>query len=144
LKTGHNLIAAVQEIELFDSCGLGVRVIRHKYRSDSLGATGALKAGGRYNIPEGLPSAFGALYVAGDIETAEIEASSIVAFDRWEKSYFMAMYKLLIADLRQSDHLSEIDFTADEQNREDCCSHSRISLNVSSTYGSSRSNLSFK
>jgi RES domain-containing protein len=114
LKTGHNLIAAVQEIELFDSCGLGVRVIRHKYRSDSLGATGALKAGGRYNIPEGLPSAFGALYVAGDIETAEIEASSIVAFDRWEKSYFMAMYKLLIADLRQSDHLSEIDFTADE------------------------------
>jgi RES domain-containing protein len=114
LKTGQNLIAAVQEIELFDSCGLGVRVIGHKYRQDSLGTIGALKAGGRYNIPEGLPGAFGALYVAGDIETAEIEAGSTASSDRWQKSYFLAMYKLSIADLRQSDHLNKIGITPDE------------------------------
>jgi RES domain-containing protein len=114
LKTGQNLIAAVQEIELFDSCGLGVRVIGHKYRHDSLGTTGALKFGGRYNIPEGLPGAFGALYVAGDIETAEIEAGSTAASDRWQKSYFLAMYKLSIADLRQSGHLSKVGITSIE------------------------------
>jgi RES domain-containing protein len=114
LKTGQNLIAAVQEIELFDSCGLGVRVIGHKYRHDSLGTTGALKFGGRYNIREGLPSAFGALYVAGDMETAELEAGSTAASDRWQKSYFLAMYKLSIADLRQSDNLRKVGFTTDE------------------------------
>jgi RES domain-containing protein len=99
LETGQKLIKAVQEIELFDSCGLGVRVISHKYRHDSLGATGALKSGGRFNIPEGLLGNFGALYIAGDIETAEIEAGSTAVSDRWKKSYFMAMYKLLIVNL---------------------------------------------
>ncbi len=114
MKTGQKLITAVQEIELFDSCGLGVRVISHKYRHDSLGTTGALKVGGRYNIPEGLPGAFGALYVAGDIETAEIEAGSTAAADKWQKSYFLAMYKLSIADLRQPENLRQLGITPDE------------------------------
>jgi RES domain-containing protein len=111
LKTGQDLIAAVQKIELFDSCGLGVRVVGHKYRHDSLGTTGALKVGGRYNIPEYLPGAFGALYVAGDIETAESEAGTTAASNRWEKSYFLAIYKLSLADLRQTDYLSTLGIT---------------------------------
>jgi RES domain-containing protein len=111
LKTGQDLIAAVRKIELFDSCGLGVRVVGHKYRHDSLGTTGALKVGGRYNIPEYLPGAFGALYVAGDIETAESEAGATAASSRWEKSYFLAIYKLSLVDLRQTDQLSKLGIT---------------------------------
>ncbi len=83
----------------------------HKYRQDSLGTTGALKAGGRYNIPDYLPEAFGALYLAGDIETAEIEAGATAASNRWEKSYFLAMYKLSFVDLRQTEHLSKLGIT---------------------------------
>ncbi len=114
MKTGKDLSAVVQEIELFDLCGLGVRVISHKYRQDSLGTGGALKSGGRYNIREGLPGFFGALYVAGDIETAELEAGSTATSNRWQKSYFLAMYKLLIADLRKTDSLSKINITPEE------------------------------
>jgi RES domain-containing protein len=73
-----------------------------------LGTTGALKVGGRYNIPEYLPGAFGVLYVADDIETAESEAGATAASSRWEKSYFLAIYKLSLADLRQTENLSKL------------------------------------
>jgi RES domain-containing protein len=118
LKTGQNLIDAVRAIELETRCGLGLRVISYKYRHDSLGIAGSYKTGGRYNIREGFPDSFGSLYVAGDLETAEIEAGSTSQAQRWQKSYYTAIYKLLVADLRQADNVHEIGITESELNCE--------------------------
>ena len=110
------MIDAVRAIELKPRHGLGIRVISYQFRHDSLGTIGSCKVGGRYNIREGLPGSFGSLYVAGDLNTAEIEAGSTAKEQKWEKSYYVVMYKLLIADLRQSENLDEIGITESELN----------------------------
>ena len=116
MKTGQDLIEAVRAIELKVQFGSGIRVITYQFRHDSLGTTGSLKNGGRYNIMSVLPGSFGSLYVAGDLQTAEMEAGATSREERWHKSYYVVMYKLLVADLRQSDTVDEIGITESELN----------------------------
>jgi RES domain-containing protein len=107
LRTREDLIRAVREIELLTLCGLGIRIVGNKYRQNTLGTTGSLKIGGRYNINENLSDPFGALYLASDIETAEAEA--LAQPIRWEKSYYLIMYKLRVVDLRSADNQARLD-----------------------------------
>lgn len=106
MRTREDLIRAVREIELITLCGLGIRIVGNKYRQNTLGTTGSLKTGGRYNIKESLPDSFGALYLASDIETAEAEA--LAQPIRWEKSYYLIMYKLRVVDLRLVDNQTRL------------------------------------
>jgi RES domain-containing protein len=115
LRTREDLIRAVREIELLTLCGLGIRIVGNKYRQNTLGTTGSLKTGGRYNIKESLPDSFGALYLAGDIETAEAEA--LAQPIRWEKSYYLIIYKLRIVDLRSVDNQARLDTNDKELTR---------------------------
>ena len=114
MKTDIELIRSTQEIELEHRSGLAIRIVPNLYRHDTLGTTGALQWGGRYNIRQGFPNEFGALYAASDIETAESEALDKDRSTRHEKSYYLVLYNLLIADLCSQENQIQLGISQEE------------------------------